>query len=248
MAKRDWRTSPDRPGRVTIRRPDPETGEEVKVERAQSTIKATARKARTVGDDGPPNLLGITAEERRGIIAGSVVELYREEELEGVEKGYTYVVAWDRPKSFADPETKTILTPDASPSCWVTVSGIVLPKGKGHRTYKLRVEHHGRMVPAYLLKRKAGYTVNRDDAIDEQAAVLSEKDLNRIGAESRQVQADRRELDAKRARQAGDRQLKLLNETLKEAQAKLSPLAFQLLLARVESDLREALSEGAEAA
>jgi hypothetical protein len=253
MAKRDWRTSPDKPARVRVTKPDPETGEVVEITRAQSTLKAAARRAQREGE--PPNLLELTADERRAIVAGRTTAVYRNAKLPAVdeimgEKGeYVYIVAWDRPKSFADPEDGTVFTPDAHPSCWVTVTKTPknLTRGKGW-PYEFKVEHHGKTDPALLLKRGAGYTMDRDQAIDEVEAELSEADRQKIGVEARRAQAERRERDDAQRKLAAKRQEKAVRERLKEALSGLSPLAQQLLLAKIERDISEAMSSDRKAA
>jgi hypothetical protein len=250
---RRWPTKPEQPDRVKITRPDLETGEVIEIERAQSTIKANARAARRL--DAPPNLLGISAQERRDLIAGRIDRLIRRARLAEVdaiveEKGeYVYIVSWDQLKSFADPETKTKLTPDAHPACWVTVSNEPkIAKGKGW-AYDLKVEHHDRDRPDPLLKAKAGYTRDRSQAIDPDAPpVLSGKDMDRIDADARLAAAARREQDVELRKLALKRQEKTLREVLREALSGLSLRDGQLLLARLEKDIREAMESEEEAA
>lgn len=247
MAKRDWRTSPDKPGRIKITKPDPETGEVIEMTRAQSTVKAAARRAQREGE--PPNLLELTADERRAIVAGRVDRVFRNAKLPAVDEvvattgRYVYIVAWDRPKPFADPEDGTVFTPDAHPSCWVTVTKTPksLTRGKGW-PYEFKVEHQPKDDTALRLKRAAGYTTDPEQAIDEVEAELSAADRSRLSTEARRAQADRRDMDAKRAKEAVKRQEAALRERLKEALAGLSPLAQQLLLARIEQDIAEAMA------
>ena len=253
MAKRDWRTSPDKPAKVKVTKPDPETGEVVEITRAQSTLKANARKAQREGER--PNLLELTADERRKIVAGKLGAVYRRSKLPAVEavveeKGeYVYVVAWDRPKPFVDPDDGTVFTPVAGPSCWVTVSKTPknLTKGKGW-PYELKVKHQGKTDPALRLKRTAGYTTDPEQAIDEVEAELSEADRTRLSTEARRAQAERRDQDAKRAKEALKRQETAVKERLKDALSGLSPLAQQMLLAQIEKDITVAMASERKAA
>lgn len=253
MTRRDWPTKPEKPRKVKITKPDPETGEVVEITRAQSTVKANARKAQREGER--PNLLELTAAERRAIIAGRADRVFRQAKLPAVdaiveEAGkYVYIVAWDRPKPFADPEDGTVFTPDARPSCWVTVTKVPknLTRGKGW-PYELKVEHQGKADPALRMKRGAGYTTDPEQAIDEVEAELSEADRTRLSTEARRMQAERRDLDARRAKEALKRQEIALKERLKDALSGLSPLAQQVLLAKIEKDIAEAMSSEKKAA
>jgi hypothetical protein len=248
---RRWPTKPVKPDAVKITRPDPETGEVIEITRAESTVKTHARAARR--DGAPPNLLEITAEERRKLIAGKLNRLIRKARLPDVdaiveEKGeYVYIVSWDQLKSFADPETKTKLTPDAHPACWVTVTGEPkIAKGKGW-AYELKVERHDRDRPDPLLKAKAGYTRDRSQAIDPDAPpVLTGKDLDKIEMDARMAQAQRREADEADRTRALRMQIRGVREELNDVVKKLSPAAQQALLAGIHRLLKEALDAEAE--
>lgn len=244
MADR-WRTRPDREDDVKVTRPDPETGEVIEMTRRPATLKAIARKARREGES--PNLLQITADERRKLIDGKIDQLVRKQRLADVEKGYVYVVEWDRPKPFADRDDGTVFQPEAKPACWVEVKSIGLKAGEGY-AYALRVSHQGKTDQALRLKRAAGYTTDREQAIDEVEAELSPADRAKWQAQARQLAADQREQDVSLRKEAAKRQEATVRETLREAQAKLSPLAYQTLLAAFEAQIKQAIADERRAA
>lgn len=238
MPKRDWRTKPDKPGKVKITRPDPETGEVIEMTRAESTLKANARGARREGE--PSNLLQITGRERRELIAGRIDRLIRKTKVEGVEEGYHYIVDWDRPKPFADPEDGTVFTPEARPACWITVTAINLAKGKGW-AYVLRVERQEKTDPALRMKRGAGYTTDPAQAIDEVEAELSSADRNRISAEARQAYAEQRQRKDETRERDARTDAKRLGARIRDVSVRCARLGADPtpLIAQIEGLLRE---------
>lgn len=177
----------------------------------------------------------LTGAERTRILEGSYGPLYRQDRPE-IDNGFELVVSWSKPKAWVDPETEHVFKPEPEPAMWLTVTDVVR-RTKGGWSIYFRVTDNRQEV-WYLGAR--GYTRSKAQAVDPLETEVDRRTQLRITAEAKQVAAERRELDEHQAERARKKQERAFRDRLRETLQGLSPLAQQILLARLERQMVEA--------